>query len=171
MNRLVFSISIVLAMFTWSILNAQKAKNNDKSKNKLEAYQSVSKLIESGNFEFQAQKANPQRGRQVDLTTNPGYLKVNKGHVQADLPYLGVAQSASYSGNVGVKFDGDATSYKVNKNENKNKITVTFKISSEGESFNCSLTVSGNGDTATLYINSSRRDSISYYGSISELKE
>lgn len=171
MSRLLYSLAIVAILLPLHNVNGQESTKKNKSAQKAEAYQSVSSIIESGKYEFNARKANPQRGRQVDLTTNPGYLKVKDGHVQADLPYMGVAQSAPYSGNVGMKFDGEANSYKVNKNENKNKITVTFKINSDGESFICTLTVSGNGDTATLYINSSRRDSISYYGSISELKE
>lgn len=171
MKSMICFAAFLAGFFFLTPANAQGKKSKNNTAEKAEAYQKVLKIIESGKFEFDAGKANPQRGRQVDLTTNPGYLKVNNGQVEADLPYMGVAHTAPYSGDTGIKFDGQATGYKIDKNDKKNRVTVTFKISSKGESFNCSLTVTGNPDSAVLYINSTRRDSISYYGRISETKE
>jgi len=171
MKHAIFYIALVMAFVSRNDVNGQASEKKDKSAQKKEDYQKVLSIIESGKYEFDAQKANPQRGRQIDLTTNPGFLRINNGHARADLPYMGVAQTAPYSGDVGIKFDSEATSYKVTKNEKKNKITVTFKVNSKGESFNCTLSIAGGTGNASLYIISTRRDSISYYGVVSELKE
>jgi len=169
MKCIIIPIYLVLSLLLWSKADAQNSKKEEKAQKKLEAYQSVVDLIESGKYEFQARKANPQRGRQIDLTTNPNYLRVDQDHLVADLPYFGVIQVGSLSGEGGVKFDGKPLSYDVNRNDDKHKITINFKIQEKGESYNCTLNVSSESNAA-LSISFVKRDRISYYGELMELE-
>lgn len=168
MKRIIIPICWVLSLLLLSKVDAQNSKKEEKDQKKLEVYQSAVALIESGKYEFQARKANPQRGRQIDLTTNPNYLRVNQNHVVADMPYFGVAQSGLLSGENGVKFDGESLSYEVDKNDRKQRITIQFKVKDNGESYNCMLSVAGESN-ATLSISFNRRDRISYYGRLYEI--
>ena len=169
MKRIIISFYLIITFFFGYNVNAQSSKKEEKAQKKLEAYQKVVSLIESGKFEFQARKANPQRGRQIDLATNPNYLRVDQDNVKAEMPYFGVVQSGLLSGESGVKFDGESLSYVVDKDDKKQKVTIKFKVRDNGESYNCILSVSGESN-ATLSISFNRRDRISYYGGIYEIK-
>lgn len=131
-------------------------------------YKDMVALIEAGNFEFKVQSVNPSGGRTIRPTTL--YTMVAKdGMFRADLPYFGRAYQPSYGGNGGIAFNGTPETIKTTLNERKRNITLEFKIGGDGETYNVTLTAghSGYGD---LFISMTRRQSISYYGTISPLK-
>jgi len=126
-------------------------------------------LIDGGEFAYTVQSANPTGGKTIQITSSYT-LEAKDGVYKAYLPYFGRAHNASYGGNGGVEFEGEATDLKVDKNGDKRTITITFNIKNKDESYGCSL-VAGGGGNGTLTISSSKRSTISYYGMVSGIGE
>lgn len=156
-------IALVFLGFTAS---AQDKKETRKQSE----YAELTALIDGGEYEFIAQRAIPTGTRQIDLTTNPNYLRIIQGNGQADMPYFGRAFSAGYSSSDGgIKFDGPLLEYEIEKNDKKMRITIKFKVKGEDDTYTCNLTVYGL-DNASLNVISNKRQSISYNGYIQKLK-
>lgn len=161
-TTLLTTILLLFACFAF----AQSSKKEEKEKLKEQKYQEILELVKAEKFEFIGRKANPQRGRQIDLTTRPNFLRVNGKNAAADMPYFGRAFSAGYSNtDGGIKFDGEMESYEVEKNDKKRRLTVKFKVIGEGDNFSCTLTISSMEST-TLTVISNKRESISYFGAL-----
>jgi len=73
---------------------AQKKKSKTERKNR--GYSEVKKLIESNKFQFVADYANTQKGRNISLFSNPNYVKFDDENVAVQLPYFGVVQSTTF---------------------------------------------------------------------------
>ncbi len=152
-------------------LNAQSKKELKKQKAEKE-YAATKELINSKNFVFEADWATTQGGKRINLTTNPNFLKVKGDQVSADMPYFGVAQSAiGYGGgDTGIIFEETPKKYNVEFNDKKTKAVIKFDANNKSESFNVILHVYKNGN-ASLSISSSKRNSISYDGKITAIKD
>ena len=97
---------------------AQDSKKEAKELKKEEQYQDLLKLIDTQQYAFRGNKANPQQGRQIDLTTRDNFLGIDKDNAHADMPYFGRAYSGGYSPDGGgIDFDGQMEGYNVNKND------------------------------------------------------
>jgi hypothetical protein len=150
---------------------AQNSKKEAKELKKEEQYQELLKLVDSQQYAFQGSKANPQQGRQIDLTTRNNFLRIKNGNAHADMPYFGRAYSGGYStSDGGVKFDGPMENYEETKNDKKRRVTIKFKVKGIDDTFSCTLNISGI-NSASLSVISNKRQSISYTGAISELQE
>ena len=152
------------------ILVAQGCASSDaqKSSKKAEEYKKITALIEGGKYKFHVKSASPTGARTVQ--TSSGYaMSVNEGVFKAYLPYFGRAYQASYGGDGGVEFDGEAEELEITKIEKKRLISVEFKIRSEFDLYTVHLEA-GSGGFGTLYITSQKRQAISYSGTISALK-
>jgi hypothetical protein len=160
-NLLILAILIGIG----SIGNAQDSKTQKKQNN----YVKVLAVIESGKFEFVARKANPQGGRQIDLTTNPNYLRVRGNSGEAAMPYFGRAFSGGYGTSGGIEFNGEFKEYNTEKNDAKFKVVIVFNIKGENDTYKGTLTVTG-VENASLSISSNNKQVISYYGYIKQLE-
>lgn len=153
----------VLLISTMSV----QAQNSKKE----ERYNSILELINSGKFEYVARKANPQGARQIDLTTNPNYFRVDDMKGSAEMPYFGRSFSAGYgTSGGGIKFDGDFETFDVKKNDKKYRVEIKFKIRGEGDAYQGSMTIASL-ENATLNIRSNNKQNINYTGYLQELKE
>jgi hypothetical protein len=163
-----YSITLALIMLFYIGTLAQASKEDQKEQKKQERYQKIIELVESGQYEFNGQKANPQSGRQIDLTTRANFLRVDGTNAAAEMPYFGRAYNgvAYTGGDGGINFDGPMEDYAVQLNDKKRRITVTFSVRSNNDNFRCRLTITS-PDNATLLVTSNNRQSISYSGSIS----
>ena len=169
MKALYFTILILSTSILTSI--AQNSKKEEQNREKEEQYQLVLKMVSSGQYEFVGRKANTQKGRQIDLTTNGNFLRINGETATADIPYFGRAYSAGYSSSDGgIKFDGTMEEYDAQQNDKKHRILVKFKVKGADDTFDCSLTIYG-PQSATLYVASNKKQGISYNGIINELKK
>ena len=134
-----------------------------------ESYAKAVSLIESGQYKFVAGWAYTQKGRQVDLTTNPNFLTVADKEATAELPYFGVinggAATGYGSGDSGLKFNSELANYEVSKKDKKRRLIVTFRAKQGTEVLNCTLTVNG-PESVTLVVSSSLRQSIRYTGKL-----
>ena len=159
--------AFVLLIISSEIIFAQSSKRAEKEAKKQAAYEEVLNIVSSGNYEFVGQKANPQRGPQIDLTTRNNFLSIQEGNASADMPYFGRAFNVGYStSDGGIKFDGPMVSYEIEKNEKKRRISIRFTVKSADDTFKCSLTISGKS-SATLSVTSNKRQGISYTGRVS----
>lgn len=163
---------IVFTFFIFSInlsfAQTKEEKKKDKEETAKKEYEAIKSLIEAGEYQFVATWASTQKGRRINLTTNYGDLKINKDKAEADLPYFGVVQTASYTGDGGIKFKNEGIAYQIETNEKKQMITITFKANQKTEALSLILSVFKSGN-ASLKISSSHRNSISYDGKVSEL--
>lgn len=155
------------------IATAQTKSERKQKKKELRAksFLELKKFFESKNFRFEADWADTQKGRRINLTGNPNGYTQKGDTVNANLPYFGVAQVATMSGDVGINIENKAVEGATEKfNEKRYRIVYSFKVkSTRGELLSCVLTIQVNR-SATLSIRSTQRNRISYSGEISELK-
>lgn len=160
------SVFLAALIFVSISVCAQDTKQEKKEAR----YREALELINTGIFEFIARRANPPRFRSIDLSTNPNFLRINQEKGAADIPYFGRAFSDGYSSNGGgIKFDGPMEGYDVKKNDKKHHLTIKFKVKGEGDTYSCTLNISGLENTS-LTVLSNNRQTISYTGHIRELK-
>lgn len=160
MNKIVIKaallVSAILAFSCWA-----GAQEKDPAK--------VKALVESKNFIFKADYVNPQSMRSRSLTTSDYDLTIRPGEVISYLPYFGRAYSAPINGEGGIKFTSKDFEYKLVK-EKKNSWDISIKPKDASDVQELYLTVFNNG-TASLRVNSTNRQSISYRGYIIAGKE
>ena len=170
MRRIIVLSALILFSSIYINATAQNSKREIREQNKEEQYQYLLKLINSQQYAFRGNKANPQTGPQIDLTTRDNFLRIDKEMAIADLPYFGRAFSGGYGSEGGIKFDGPMETYDVTKNDKKRRIYIKFKVRGKDDTYSCTITVSGINN-ASLSITSNKRQAISYTGAISELEE
>ena len=159
------------ALFLSFVSIAQNSKKEEKAQNKAAQYQQVMELLNSGGFEFIAQRANPQRGPQIDLTNRSNYLRIERNNASAEMPFFGRAYSGGYSSSDGgIRFNNAMENFQVTENKKKTSISVKFRVKGEGDTFNCTL-IASSLENASLSVLSTNKQAISYTGSISALSE
>lgn len=150
---------------------AQDSKDQTKEEKKEKQYIQIKELIKSETYEFQGRFAHPQRGARVDLLTRPNFLRISGEDASASMPYFGRAFSGGYSNSDGgINFDGHMENYELTENDKKKRLTIKFKVKGKDDTYNCILTVSSM-ENVSLSINSNKRESISYQGTISSLPD
>ena len=158
-----------LFMMSSSLVEAQ-SKKEIKEKEEIEQYSAMKELVEIGKLSFEANAAFTQKGRRIDLTTNPNSLIIDGKISEGDIPYFGVVQVASYNSGGGIEFKNETTKYTIKYNDKKKRITIKFSANNKTENFNLILTISGSG-FATLSVNSNQRNTISYNGKVKALEK
>jgi len=151
-------LSVALVIFSVGVSNGQQSKNEKKEEKKKE----MSSLINSRNYVFEAQKALPSSGRQVNLTTLYD-LRVGADTITSYLPFFGRAYVAPVNPTEGgIKFTSTSYSYNV-KDRKKGGWDITIVPNDTKDVRQMYLTVSDDG-YASLNILSNNRSSISYNG-------
>lgn len=162
---------IVLAFFfsflTFSVYcQEEKSKKQIKKEEKLKNFEALQALVDSSGFIFHAQRAFPQGGKTIDLTTNPGTLKIMGDTVIASLPYFGRSHSGGYSNtDGGMNFTGVMEDVKVSLNEKKYKISYNFTVKDSGNKYQCYIDLS-TVNNVNVSITTTNRSSISYSGRV-----
>ncbi|WP_430815004.1 DUF4251 domain-containing protein [Carboxylicivirga sp. RSCT41] len=151
--------------------NAQSKKKKNKKERRMEQFVETQKLVDSKAFIFVPDRAFPQGGRSIDLTTNYGFIKVMNTETEGDMPFFGRGFSVPYGGDGGIKFDKTAIKdEKLEINEKKMRISYSFEAAGENDTFRISMDISYSG-SASVTVISNNRSSISYNGEISELED
>lgn len=166
------SIGVIIGLFLiQGTICAQSEKRELRKQKEYNEFVAMQAFIDSGNYTFNAERANPSGAGSIDLTTHNAYLVVAGDSAQAHLPFFGRAYNAGYSSNSGgVKFSGPMLDYKNEINEKKKSITISFRVSNEGNTYDCTLSVFRSG-SSSLIVLSTHRSSISYSGNIILMKE
>ena len=145
------------AMLTGSLMtNAQKSNPDE-----------IKRMIESRNYIFKAQTAEPQGSMVRQLT--PEYdLTIGRDTIISYLPYFGRAYVAPVNPSEGgIKFTSTKFDYKQSNNGKSWKITIKPKDASEVQQLY--LDIFDNG-RATLQVISTNRQGISFSGYVEENK-
>jgi Domain of unknown function (DUF4251) len=156
------NIKAFLILFTINILAASFiVKAQDKTPDE------IKKIVESQNYIFKAQMANPQTGSSRSLT--PEYdLTITRDTIISDLPYFGRAYAAPVDpAEGGIKFTSTSFEYKPAKHDKGWEIMIKPKDARDVQQLY--LEIFNNGNT-TLQIISTNRQGISFNGYIEEGK-
>ena len=121
------------------------------------------------NFVFRPQTALPTRGRAIQLTSYFD-LKVSKDTMISNLPYYGRAYSASINPSEnGLNFTSTNFDYTVTPRK-KGGWEVLIKPKDANDVREMTFTIFENG-TASLYVTSNNRESISFNGYITQSRK
>ena len=148
----------------------EKTKQQIKEEQKAIKQKEVEALVDSKEYEFVADRANPQGTRSIDMTTNDNFFRFKKDSIHSEMPFFGRAYSgvAYGGGGGGLDFEGPMKDYSIVKG--KKDYTIKVDVRGDSESYSILLKVFFNGN-ASLTINSSNRSSINYNGKIDKLKK
>lgn len=164
-------VALLLALFTFTnVLEAQeKSKKQLKEEQKLEKQKQIALLVESKEFVIVTYRAMPQSGSVINLTTEYN-VDFHPEWIKSDLPFFGRGFSGiGYGGtDSGIKFEGKPSVYTVEKK--KKNYVITAAIRGERDSYSMMLTVYFDG-SATLFVTSNSRSSMSYDGDIKKFKK
>ena len=147
----------------------QSAKKEKKDQKKAAEFEKVIELLEGKEFKFVGRTALPQGRPSVDITTRGNLFSVNQDALNVDLSYFGTLHQGGYgSSGGGLTFEQPATDHVLKVKRKKGRFTVVVKTTNDSEFF--TFTLSGSGaESATLSVIGSRRQGISYFGSIEPL--
>lgn len=162
---------ILSALLVLPVENLYAQKKKSKKEKRMEQFVETQKLIDNKKFIFVPDRAFPQGGRSIDLTTNYGYIKIMGTETEGDMPFFGRGFSVPYGGDGGIKFDKTTIkNEKLELNEKKMRISYSFEAQGKNDTFRINMDVSYNGN-ASVNIISNNRSAISYNGDISVLEE
>lgn len=129
--------------------------------------ETVKQLVESKQFTFHAQSAQPLSGQSRQLTSEYD-LKLMIDSLSTYLPYFGRAYNPPYPGEGGIKFSSTEFDYKA-KAKKKGNWEISISPRDNRDVRQMSLSISSSG-YASLTVNSNTRQPISFYGYITANK-
>ncbi|WP_420582852.1 DUF4251 domain-containing protein [Reichenbachiella sp.] len=170
MKYLIF-FTLILGFTHVSEAQSRAEKKQKKKELKAKSFAELKEFFEEKNFRFEADWADTQKGMRIDLMSNPNAYVQKRDTINARLPYFGVAQVATLSGDAGITIENMRLEREeVKINEKKFRIVYSFQVgSTRGELLSCVFTIQAN-KSATLSIRSTQRNLISYTGKITGLE-
>jgi len=127
-------------------------------------FDNTRKLLDSGEYEFVADRLISSTGYSNSIVGTPNTLRVSGSEVRIYLPYFGeVRANSPYQTDAGIKYEGPMEDYEVAYRQDKRRAIITFEIDLGIETHNFKVSVGKDGNTRVRVI-SSGRTSISYYG-------
>lgn len=156
---------LFLSMILTPAFPQEKSKKELKEEEKLQKQIQIETLINSKDFVFVAKYALPMGARQINLQTNPNYVKFNPDLMDGYMPFFGTATSGiGLGGDNTIKFKDKPESFNIEKK--KKNFQIDAKVKGENDVYRLSLSVSFEGNSS-LSIISNNRGTISYQGEIS----
>jgi hypothetical protein len=162
------TVLMLFCFFNIAVFAQEKTKKELKAERELQKQKEIEDLINSKNFVFEAQKAQPLGSRQINLDYNTYFLKFNTTNTTCDLPFFGRAYYVPYGGDGGFKFEGVPENIQIEKKKNSYDVKATVKGKDDVYSLYFSVF---SGGSATLSINSNNKVAISYQGVVSAPKK
>ena len=163
-------ITVAMALTGCGVSSSSTGSGQEISKQEKKAaeFEKSASLVESGQYQFILRSATPSGGKTIQITSEYT-MEAIEGVYQAYLPYFGRAYSASYGGNGGIEFKGEPENLTLTRDEKKMLVTVSFNMKTDDDLYTISLEI-GSAGYGTLVVASQKRQSISYYGQVGELK-
>lgn len=125
----------------------------------------IQNLLESKNFTFVAESANPMSGGSIRLNSSNYQVSFYKDSLESFLPYFGTAYRAPYGATQSPLMFSSGDFVYNSEVTRKGGHTVTIKINTPSDPDVLILSVSASG-YGTLQVSSIDRQPISFYGSI-----
>ncbi len=161
-------VLIILLIFSVFAVNAQESGRKSRKERKAEKNaiqkEKISNLVEDKNFVFVPRTANPLSGTTVNLTTDFD-LWFHNDSVNSYMPFYGRAYIAAYGGENPMNFISSVDDYSSEKTRKGYEVNFTVKNESDRLDFSFHIMETG---LTTLQVNSTNRQSISYYGVLEE---
>lgn len=162
------TVLMLFCFFNIAVFAQEKTKKELKAERELQKQKAIEDLINSKNFVFEAQKAQPLGSRLINLDYNTYFLNFNTTKATCDLPFFGRAFYVPYGGDGGMKFEGVPENIQIEKKKKSYNINATVKGKDDVYSLYFSVFPDGG---ATLSINSNNKVAISYQGVVSAPKK
>ena len=155
---------LLISLFVGTTIYAQ-SKKEKKAEKALQEYEEMKELIESMEFDFQADWATTLQGRRISLTSNANFLKFNNDSINIYLPYFGTSTSggAAMTNDGGIVYSGPVNKFKMSVDDKKKKITLDFVANDKNDTFIFNMVIFKGGNTLINVI-SDYRSSIKYDG-------
>lgn len=172
MKNIGFLLIFMFVAFGAVQAQSRAEKKQAKKEAKAKAFAELKTFFAEGDFKFVAEWATTQKGRRINLQSNPNSFVKTGDQATAQLPYFGVAQVAPMGGDVGIIIeDAVLSNQTIEYNEKKFRLVYAFDAkSSNGELLSCRMIIQAN-KSATLMVMSSQRNNISYEGVVTEIEE
>jgi hypothetical protein len=160
----------IIGLLTMAVILSacSPSTNTAKKENKAADFERTAALIESGNYLFTVRSASPSGGRTIQITS-PYVMKAADGLYESRLPYFGRVYSGGYGESGSIEFSGEPEDLKIERNDRKQNVSLRFSIKSPTENYSVKLHVGASG-YGNLVISSAKRNTISYYGQATALK-
>jgi hypothetical protein len=156
-------LTFLMSLILTSAFSQEKTKKELKEEEKLQKQMQIEALVNSKDFVFVAKYALPMGASQVDLTSNPNYVKFNPDKMDGYMPFFGTATSGIGYGDPTIKFKDKPETFNIEKK--KKNFQVDANVRGENDIYRLSLSVMPEGG-ASLSIISNNRGTISYQGEI-----
>ena len=168
-NLITLFLAVVVASSV-SFGQTKEEKKKLKEEQKEQGFQDMKDLINAGAYEFTGEWATSQRGRRINLMTNPTYMKMDNQEADGFFPFFGerFSGSAGYGTDAGIEFKTKVTEHEVTYNDKKRQITIDFKAKGKHETFTVKMVVFSNGNSKVTII-SNNRSIMNYDGKVKEL--
>ena len=167
-------ISLVVKLLTPFILLLTLACGGVKDSSSLESekdFAKLSELVDSREFEIENEWLLPLGGSMINLIGNPNYIRFKGDSLDLFLPYFGVRHSGGgYGRDGGITYKGPAKNLNITKDTAKNNIHLNFEANADNEILEFFITLFPGG-SATTFVSSSQRQSISYRGDVKAWQE
>ena len=166
MKKIVLAI-LFLAFITPVTAQTREEKKKIKEEKAAKEYALLKDFVNTKKFNFEATWATTQKGRRINMQSNPNYLKIDNSNAEIYLPFFGTSHSggAGYGTDGGIVFEGDLEKYSVTFNDKKQLANIKFTAKAKSEIFDFTLTIYGNKN-ANLNVSSNSRSNMSYSGKI-----
>jgi len=163
MKTKILILSILTSLILTSAFSQEKTKKELKEEEKIQKQIQIETLVNSKDFVFVAKYALPMGASQVDLQTNPNYVKFNPEMMDGYMPFFGTANSGIGYTDPTIKFKDKPETFNIEKK--KKNFLAEAKVKGENDFYRLSLSVMFEG-SASLSIISNNRGTISYQGEI-----
>lgn len=159
---------LLLSLIVTSSFAQVKTRKELREDRKIEKQKQTEILVNSKEFVFVARNASPQGFRNIDLTTNPNYIKFSPDFIKSEMPFFGRAYSGVAYGGGGLNFEGKPQEYTFKKEKKAYQIKAVVKGQNDVYTMYLSIFFDG---SASLSINSNNRSGISYNGEIGPIEK
>ena len=159
---------LILSVLTLSAQENMSRKER-KAARKAEQISQTKALIESNAWQFDANQMLPTQGKSRTLTSAYRVV-VNDDQVNSYLPYMGRAYRAEYGGTDSpMTFETEINDFSV-EDWKKGGWMIKFSTKNKSDNLDFTFTITETG-SATLSVNSTDRQHISYYGDIVPIED
>ncbi len=164
--KVVFVLALFF-VFTDAWCQSTETTILDKRSSKMQTFEQLKVMIKEKPIEFVAQRAFPMGYKNMDLFSNPNYLRISGDSAFVSMPFFGRAYSVTPGERGGFHFEGIMQNKEFKMDDKKRKITIAFSMKEDNDQYQFYLEIAGK-ENASLSINSNDRSPISYNGDVEE---
>ena len=159
----------IMAIFCIIPVTAQNNKKIDPTQKEMKIQQAKSKrildAIHNKKYEISVISASPMNGKTIYLTSSYS-VKISNDSVYMELPYFGVAYSASYGGGEGgIKAKNKYKDYEL-RIRKQGKYTSTFTVRGNEDMYKVSIDMWPSTGNAYISVQPNNKQGISYTGEV-----